>query len=138
MVTYRQKSASLWRFMNAKKTESMSNTAVYNAMKGHKHRLGKSDFFKAIKPMREAQKFIFELENYTDMPEQNITRIGKDAYEAARHATARGKRDFISRLPADEQEDFKLRGLFSTVEDIRSRVFLYHPDPTPESFLEWY
>lgn len=136
-LSYKQSYAQVWKFTTSKKAVGMSDTAIYKTLAARSTgTMRKQDFFRAMKPIREAQKNLRILDNSNMHPVTRV-RIEKEFRTAARDQTSRGQASYVKSLSKKRRATYKKRGRKATVGDISGRLFKYHPHPTWEEFIEF-
>lgn len=123
--SYFQKLATYNAYMRAH--PDISDTAIYNHYEKTTNGMRKTDFFEAIKPLREAAAFDVRNKN-SDMHNSTRDKLHTAAYRAARTQTDRGHREYRKGLSEKQKVKYDDVGIHATVKDIEDRTYTNHPD----------
>lgn len=123
--TYFQKLATYNAYTRAH--PELSNTAIYNHYEKTTNGMRKTDFFEAIKPIREAIAFDNRNLN-SDMRKDTREKLHKAAYRAARTQTDRGHREYRKGLSPAQKVKYDEVGIHAVVKDLESKVYSGHPE----------
>lgn len=129
--SYFQKVATYSAYMKAH--PEVSSNQIYEHYrekidgKNNPNGMRKTDFFKAIAPLREVAAFDARNRN-SDMHKNTRGKLHKAAYRAARTQTDRGEREYRKGLSEAQKAKYDEVGIHAAVKDIESRVYKKHPE----------
>lgn len=123
--SYFQKVATFNAYMRAH--PEIGDTKIYEHYEHTTNGMRKTDFFAAIKPLREAAAFDARNKN-TDMHKSTREKLHTAAYRAARTQTERGRGEYRKGLSEAQKAKYDEVGIHATVKDIETRVYKNHPD----------
>ena len=129
--SYFQKVATYSAYMKAH--PEVSSNAIYEHYrekvngKNNPNGMRKTDFFKAIAPLREVAAFDARNKN-SDMKPATREKLHKAAYRYSRTQTERGRKEYRKGLSKAQKAKYDEVGIHATVEDLERRVYKKHPE----------